>query len=106
MSRVQKLYGAEIWAVSAEQHYILVQTDKGEELVLYRFSDAVRDLARTTGMQVHRSHWVSLKGIQDLKREGSAYELMLKSGKKIPVSRSYKKDVEAWDLQQEISSPS
>ena len=40
-------------------HYVEIHTDRGSELVLMRFGDALMELGGTEGMQVHRSHWIA-----------------------------------------------
>ena len=58
--------------------------------IKYRTSDAVRELARADGLQVHRSWWVAKAGIQDEKRLDGRSLLVLPSGTEVPVSRSYR----------------
>lgn len=81
---------AEIWALQAEDHYLRVHTDTKQELIRYRFSDAVGELKGQPGLQVHRSFWVNTKAIDSIKRSGRSYEIVLKSGLEVPVSRSYR----------------
>ena len=80
---------AELWAVSSEDHYLRVHTSLGEELILMRLADAMRDLGGTDGLQTHRSWWVARDGVADTRREGGKLFLVLKSGKTAPVSRTY-----------------
>ena len=80
---------AELWAVSSEDHYLRVHTSLGEELILMRLADAMRDLGGTDGLQTHRSWWVARDGVADTRREGGKLFLVLKSGKAAPVSRTY-----------------
>ncbi|MBU2605983.1 MAG: LytTR family transcriptional regulator [Alphaproteobacteria bacterium] len=80
---------AELWAVSSEDHYLRVHTDRGEELILMRLADAMRDLGGTDGLQTHRSWWVAKAGVADTRREGGRLFLVLKCGKAAPVSRTY-----------------
>jgi len=84
-----KYRGAELYAVSAEDHYLRVHTSVGEELILMRFSDAMKELHRAKGMQTHRSWWVANHGIADSAREDGKLVLKLKSGGKAAVSRTY-----------------
>lgn len=84
-----KYRGAELYAVSSEGHYLRVHTDRGEELILMRLSDAVRELADANGLQVHRSWWVSHSGVGDIHSRNGKRTLVLKSGIKAPVSRSF-----------------
>lgn len=76
-------------ALSVEDHYVRIVTTKGEELVLMRLSDAIREVGDTRGDQVHRSHWVAYDGVQSVRREGDRAIVTLKgSGTEIPVSRA------------------
>ena len=84
-----KFRSAELWAVSSEDHYLRVHTSLGEELILMRLADAMRDLGGTDGLQTHRSWWVARDGVADTRREGGKLFLVLKSGKTAPVSRTY-----------------
>ena len=80
---------ADLWAVSSEDHYLRVHTSLGEELILMRLADAMRDLAGTDGLQTHRSWWVARDGVADTRREGGKLSLVLKSGKVAPVARTH-----------------
>ncbi|HRK66961.1 MAG TPA: LytTR family DNA-binding domain-containing protein [Hyphomonas sp.] len=80
---------AELYAVSSEDHYLRVHTSAGEELILMRLADAMRELDGAGGLQVHRSWWVAKSGVKDVRREGSKLSLVLASGKTAPVSRTY-----------------
>ena len=84
-----KYRGAGLWAVSSEDHYLRVHTSRGEELILMRLADAVRELAGAEGVQVHRSWWVAKDGVADTRRDGGKLLLVLKSGTEVPVSRTY-----------------
>jgi len=80
---------AELYAVSSEDHYLRVHTSLGEELILMRLADAVRELEGAGGLQVHRSWWVSAAAVKDVARAGGKLALVLASGKQVPVSRTY-----------------
>lgn len=80
--------------VEAQEHYVKITTQNESRMVLHRFADAVRELPAATGMQVHRSHWVSFADIKALKREGQKLRLLLSTGDYVPVSRSYRQLVE------------
>ena len=82
--------GAEISALQAEDHYLRVYSGKREDLIRYRFSDAVNELRGVPGLQVHRSFWINTEAIDSIKRAGRSYEIVLKSGLEVPVSRSYR----------------
>lgn len=84
-----KYRGADLWAVSSEDHYLRIHTNRGQELILMRLADAVRELAGAEGVQVHRSWWVAKAGVGDTRRDNGKLVLVLKSGTEVPVSRTY-----------------
>ncbi len=75
-------------ALSSEDHYTRIRTGKGEEMVLIRLADAMREAAPTAGLQVHRSHWVALSAVTAARRDGDRAILTLSDGTEIPVSRA------------------
>lgn len=75
-------------ALSVEDHYVRVRTDRGEEMILLRLSDAIRETAPVKGLQVHRSHWVALDRVVDARRRGDGAILTMAAGADIPVSRA------------------
>jgi len=79
----------EIVALKAEDHYLRIYTDKGDTLVHHRFSDAVHDLRHLNGLQVHRSYWVRRSAIEKRFTERHSQFVRLRTGLKVPVSRSY-----------------
>lgn len=82
--------------ISVEDHYSLVRTAAGSELILLRFSDAVREAEPADGMQVHRSHWVARDFVAAFRSEKGRARLVLKDGSSIPVSRSFAPEVRRW----------
>lgn len=89
---------AELYAVSSEDHYLRVHTSYGEELILMRLADAMRELASASGLQVHRSWWVAKAAVRDTARQGGKLSLVLPSGKQVPVSRTFLPAVKAAGL--------
>ncbi len=83
----------QLWALSAERHYVRVATEAGEELLLMRLSDAVEQCHAMTGLQVHRSHWVHRAGIEKLVRTNGKMCVELKNGTRLPVSRSHQAEM-------------
>jgi len=80
---------APLMALSVEDHYVRIRTTKGQEMILMRLSDAMREVGATQGLQVHRSHWVALAGVARTRRQGDRAILTLHDGTEIPVSRRY-----------------
>ncbi len=82
---------AEIFALSAEDHYLRVHTSAGETLILMRLYDAIRELDGIEGSQIHRSWWVARDAVADIMRGDGKVDLILKGGLRAPVSRRYQK---------------
>lgn len=76
-------------ALSVEDHYVRVRTTRGEEMVLMRLSDAIRETAPEAGLRVHRSHWVARAQVVSARREGDRAVLGMSAGGDIPVSRTH-----------------
>ncbi|MCR5879104.1 LytTR family DNA-binding domain-containing protein [Phenylobacterium sp. J367] len=83
-----KRRAAALIAVEAEDHYLRVHTDAGEELVTARFGDALSELAGVAGFQTHRSWWVAADAIDEVAWLRGRGEAKLKCGLVVPVSRS------------------
>lgn len=79
---------SDIYAVSAEDHYVRVHTDKGECLLHMRLSDAERLLNAADGARTHRSWWVARDGVEEIQKDKGKFRLKLRSGAVAPVSRS------------------
>ncbi|MEQ9109500.1 MAG: LytTR family DNA-binding domain-containing protein [Rhodospirillaceae bacterium] len=90
MKRLTAGADAEIIALQAEDHYLRVFTGEKNELIRYRFSDAIDEVHELPGLQVHRSFWVSTAAIESIRRAGRSYEIKMTSGLSVPVSRSYR----------------
>ncbi len=98
LNRLPKDIGTDIVALEAQEHYTKVYTRLGTALVLYRFGDAVKDMALQSGIQVHRSFWIKTDAIESIDRSGRTYEVTMKTGLKVPVSRSYKVKIDELGL--------
>ena len=90
MKRLTVGADAEIIALQAEDHYLRVFAGEKNELIRYRFSDAIDEVHELLGLQVHRSFWVSTAAIESIRRAGRSYEIKMTSGFSVPVSRSYR----------------
>lgn len=76
-------------AISVEDHYVRVRTTKGEEMILMRLADAIREVGATPGAQVHRSHWAAFDQVAAVTRDGDRAVLQMTNGGDIPVSRRH-----------------
>ncbi len=84
----------EVNSIEAQEHYIRIQTTQESRMVLYRFSDAVKHIPASRGMQVHRSHWVADSAVKALVVKGQSMKLTLHDGSQVPVSRTFRAAVE------------
>jgi DNA-binding LytR/AlgR family response regulator len=84
-----KLRGAELHAIEAEDHYLRLHTDRGSALILMPLSEAVEKLQGMDGMRTHRSWWVARNAVVGAVRGRGRALLTLKNGLRAPVSRTY-----------------
>lgn len=80
---------ARLLAVEAEDHYLRIHTDAGQELVSARFGDALEELSPMAGYQTHRSWWVAADAIEAVRWRRGRGELRLAGGLTVPVSRTF-----------------
>ena len=75
-------------ALSVEDHYVRVRTDRGEEMILMRLTDAIAETDPVPGLRVHRSHWVAISAAAAARRQGDRAIVTLTDGTEVPVSRA------------------
>lgn len=90
-----RLRGAAIHAVEAQDHYLRVHTNRGDDLILMRLSDAVAELEGIEGARTHRSWWVARAAVVEARRGDGRAVLTLPGGIEAPVSRAYAKALRA-----------
>ena len=91
----EKLQGAELYAVEAEDHYLRLHTSLGQDLILLRLADAIAELQGIEGAQTHRSWWVAKAAVASVERGDGRATLTLKDGAEVPVSRGFAKQLRA-----------
>lgn len=89
------LQSSELYAISAEDHYVRIHTSKGNDMVLMRLSDAMLETGAIEGLQIHRSWWVAKAAIDNIQSKGRAAEVSLKNNVKAPVSRNMLKTLKS-----------
>lgn len=95
MGRSKLPPGAVIHAITAEEHYIRIFSDRGTDLVRGRFSEALAELAgEACGMQVHRSWWLRLDAVASIADKGRSIELVTHDGTVVPVSLAFRAAVQ------------
>lgn len=82
--------------VSAEEHYVRIQTVDGRQLLRGRISDIEAQLPDALGLRVHRSHWVAASAVQALNRSRDGWLLELTDGTTVPVARPRREAVRDW----------
>ncbi|MGH1578751.1 LytTR family DNA-binding domain-containing protein [Planktotalea sp.] len=85
---------AQLISMSMQDHYVEINTTLGSEMLLMRLSDAIDLLDGLEGAQTHRSHWAAKLHSVSMSKVGRRHELLLSNGQKLPVSNSFKDDVE------------
>jgi hypothetical protein len=90
-----RLQAGRLIALAAEDHYLRVYTDLGNDLVLMRMADAAALLAEVDGARVHRSWWVARAAVEAVERAGERIMLRLPGGLVAPVSRAQKAELAA-----------
>lgn len=81
---------SDIQLVKAEEHYVRVVGEGNDELVSFKFRDALKDLENEDGFQVHRSYWVRRKAVVGAKEDGPKLTLEMSNGSIVPVSGPYR----------------
>lgn len=82
-----KFRGADLYAISSEDHYVRIHSAAGEHMLLMRLSDAEDLAAPLSGLKPHRSWWVAEAGVEAVSKSNGKLRIMLKSGTEVPVSR-------------------
>ena len=90
MRRIPKHLGRELLCLAMEDHYLRVHTALGSDMILCRMRDAVAELAPMEGLQVHRSYWIARSAVREIIRDGDKLVLALTNGMRVPVSRTYR----------------
>ena len=76
-------------SLSVQDHYVEVTTNKGRHLLLIRLSDAISETQGVPGLQIHRSHWVAIEGMEKAERRRGKVIVQTTAGAELPVSRSF-----------------
>ena len=73
--------------ILAENQYVRVITEAGEELIRMTLSEAAALVPEDAGLRVHRSHWVARDRVAGFQFERGNPKLTTIDGARIPVSR-------------------
>lgn len=81
---------ATIVALSAEDHYVRVRTNRGQALILMNLANAIAALGADAGVRIHRSHWVS-RSLAAEASNGGRRGIRVDQDIVLPVSRAGRK---------------
>lgn len=98
MRRLPKSCGGSIIRLNVSDHRVRVVTTDGEYSLRLRFGDAIDEMDPVDGFCTHRSHWVARQAVHGPERENGKTYLRLVNGDRVPVSRTYQRDLEAAGL--------
>ena len=90
LDRIPNNLGSELVSITKQDHYMEVITKQGSKTLHMKMADAVAELKNYPGLQIHRSHWVASDEILTLKRQGRKTFALLKDGRALPVSTTFK----------------
>ena len=80
--------------LSARDHFVDVELPHETHSVRMRFVDAIAELDGVEGYCTHRSHWVTSSAVTGAERDNGRLFLRLTSGTLVPVSRTYRPQLE------------
>ena len=89
LTKLKPELGRDILALKAEGHFTRVFTPVGDELVYYKFGDAVAQMSNTNGTQVHRSYWIKTENLTAAKAPRGKVTLTLANGLTVPIGQTY-----------------
>lgn len=90
--------GHELIRLAMHDHYVEVVSDKGQNLVLMRFSDALEIVDALHGGQTHRSHWVNYNKIRGVVKDKGKLGFRMSDDAFVPIARSRKPDLKKQGL--------
>lgn len=90
LDRLPLHIGRDVVALEAEDHYVRVHTAIGNALLFARFGDAMEALSALDGVRVHRSYWVRISAVADVRLQGKGLLLTMSNGMRVPVSHGFR----------------
>ena len=81
--------GVRISQITANGHFVSVETSEDVYRTRMRFSDAVAELDGIYGLTVHRSHWVHRNSIVGWVPRAKKPYVLLNNDRSVPISKTY-----------------
>ena len=94
MRRLSPATQGAVLRISSQDHFVDITTERGTDRLRMRLADAVAEMDGVRGHLIHRSHWVAETAIRSVEREQGRIQLRLTNGDTVPVSRTYKAELE------------
>lgn len=91
LAEVQESKRGEIIGLTADQHYLKIETTSGESHIRGSLTDAIASLHELPGLQIHRSHWVAQSQVKRLIETDGVLYCEMNTGSRYPVSRRRRK---------------
>lgn len=79
---------AALISISARGHHVEVTTKSGTETIRMKFSQALELVGNIQGLQIHRSHWISLSQISNEASVDNKPHVVMSDGRSLPVAKS------------------
>ncbi|WP_209426654.1 LytTR family DNA-binding domain-containing protein [Pararhodobacter sp. SW119] len=97
LARLARPLEGRLLCLEMQDHYLVVHTTEGSDLILCRMEDAARELG-ALGLRVHRSWWVAANAVEAVERDGQRLMLRLSDDRRVPVGRTYRESLktEGW----------
>lgn len=92
LQRLDQPLAGRLTCIETQDHYLLVNSTGGQQMIHCRMVDAERELG-DAGMRVHRSWWVAAEAVVGSEKPSGRDQLVLIDGRRVPVSRSHVKTV-------------
>lgn len=94
MRRLPDDFCGPILRLTVEDHFVDVIAPGDRQRLRMRFVDAIDEMDPVEGFCTHRSHWVVREAVDRVEREGGRLFVVLTNGDRVPISRTYRPQVE------------
>lgn len=92
LARLKPAVRGPIRALQAEQNYVRVFTDAGDDLILASLAGLAGQLG-DLGVQVHRSWWVAAEAVDGVSRTAAGQDVVtLRGGLEAPIGRTFRRE--------------
>jgi hypothetical protein len=92
---------ADIRSISAEEHYVRVNTDAGPCVTRDKLSSVLGRIPDGIGFHCHRSHWVAFAHIVEIVKRDGSYKIQLENDVLLPLSaarsRAFRDEYQKFD---------